>query len=50
MPADRNDQPPTATRVKIPGLTPGKVYCSRARANGAAGSSDWTAPTSKMVM
>jgi hypothetical protein len=40
----------TSTRVDIPGLTPGKVYYARAKANAAAGSSDWTVPTSKMAV
>lgn len=40
----------TSTRVEIPGLTPGKVYYARAKANAAAGSSDWTVPTSKMAV
>jgi hypothetical protein len=40
----------TSTRVPIPGLTPGNVYYSRARAHGAAGSSDWCTPVSKMAV
>lgn len=40
----------TSTKVEIPGLTPGKVYYARAKANAAAGSSDWTVPTSKMAI
>ena len=40
----------TSSRVEIVGLTPGKVYYARAKANAAAGSSDWTVPTSKMAV
>lgn len=40
----------TSTTVDIIGLTPGKVYYARARANATAGSSDWTVPTSKMAV
>ena len=40
----------TSTRVVIPNLTPGKVYWGRARANGAAGSSDWCSPASLMAI
>lgn len=40
----------TSTLVNIPGLTPGKVYYARAKANATAGSSDWTVPTSKMAV
>ena len=39
-----------ATKVVIPGLTPGKIYYGRARAHGAAGSSDWSVRTSKMAV
>ncbi len=40
----------TATRVVIRNLTPGKVYWARACANGSAGPSEWTAPTSAMAV
>jgi hypothetical protein len=40
----------TSTRVKIDGLTPGKVYYARAQAHATAGSSDWSVPTSKMAL
>ena len=38
------------TRAEITGVTPGKVYFAKVRANGAKGSSDWTEPASKMAM
>lgn len=41
---------PTATRVTITGLTPGQTYWARACANGSAGPSEWTAPTSAMAI
>ncbi len=34
----------------VAGLTPGKVYWFRIRANGAAGSSDWSMPACKMAL
>jgi hypothetical protein len=40
----------TATRVTITGLTPGQTYWVRACANGSAGASEWTAPTSAMAI
>ncbi len=40
----------TSTRVRLEELTPGKTYWARSRANGTAGSSDWTVPTSKMAI
>ena len=40
----------TGTRVLLTGLTPGKVYYSRSRAHGAAGSSDWCSPVSLMAV
>ena len=40
----------TSTRVRLEELTPGKTYFARSRANGTAGSSDWTVPTSKMAI
>jgi hypothetical protein len=40
----------TSTRVRLEDLTPGKSYWARSRANGTAGSSDWTVPTSKMAI
>jgi hypothetical protein len=45
------DQPPiTKGRTSIKGLTAGKMYWVRVRANGAGGSSEWTAPTCRMVI
>ena len=44
---------PLTTKARgtvIPGLTPGTMYWFRMRANGAAGSSDWTVPTCKMAI
>jgi hypothetical protein len=40
----------TSTRVEIKQLVPGKMCWARSRANGTAGSSDWTVPTSKMTI
>ncbi len=40
----------TATRVVIGGLTPGEVLWARACANGSAGASEWTAPTTAMAV
>lgn len=40
----------TSTRVLLSGLTPGKVYWARARANGSAGSSEWGGPATAMVV
>ena len=39
-----------ARGTSVSGLTPGKVYWFRMRANGAAGSSDWSMPASKMAL
>jgi hypothetical protein len=36
----------STTRVIIAGLTPGKMYWARVCANGTAGASPWSAPTS----
>jgi hypothetical protein len=36
----------SSTRVRIGGLTPGKVYWARACANGSKGASEWSAATS----
>lgn len=38
------------TRVLLEGLTPLRTKWARARANGAAGSSDWTEPTCRIVI
>jgi hypothetical protein len=40
----------TQTRVTIQGLTPGKVYWARARANGSAGSGEWGGPATAMAV
>ena len=40
----------TATRVVIGGLTPGETLWARAAANGSAGASEWTAPTTAMAI
>ena len=40
----------TSSRVLLTDLTPGKVYFSRSRAHGAAGSSDWCSPVSLMAV
>ena len=38
------------TRVLLENLTPLRTKWARARSNGAAGSSDWTEPTSRVVI
>ncbi|MEO5719739.1 MAG: hypothetical protein ABIR29_14360 [Chthoniobacterales bacterium] len=54
--ADDSDGPWTdrglsnRTRVLLDGLTPLRNKWARARANGAAGSSDWTEPTCRVVI
>ena len=40
----------TTSRVLIEGLTPGTTCWARACANGSAGASEWTAPTSAMAI
>jgi len=40
----------TASRVLIGGLAPGEVIWARACANGSAGASEWTAPTTAMAV
>src|SRR5260370_1273021 len=40
----------TSPRVVIGGLTPGEVIWARACANGSAGASEWTAPTTAMAI
>ena len=40
----------SASRVIIGGLTPGEVIWARACANGSAGASEWTGPTSAMAL
>jgi hypothetical protein len=40
----------TVSRVVIGGLTPGEVIWARACANGSAGASEWTAPTTAMAV
>ena len=40
---------PSATYL-FKGLTPGKMYWFRLKANGAKGSSDWCSPISKMAV
>lgn len=40
----------TATRNTFEALTPGEVYSVQVNALGAVGESDWTAPTSRMVI
>lgn len=40
----------TTSRVKLGSLTAGKVYWARARANGAAGSSDFGGPATAMSL
>ncbi|HSU85536.1 MAG TPA: fibronectin type III domain-containing protein [Chthoniobacterales bacterium] len=40
----------SSTRVVISGLTAGTKYWVRVKANAAAGSSEWTAPTCKMAV
>lgn len=38
------------TRVMFDGLTPGKMYWGRVRANGTAGPSDWSSPATAMAL
>lgn len=38
------------TRVLIDGLTPGKTYWARVRANGTAGPSEWSNPATAMAV
>ena len=38
------------TRVTLTGLTPGKVYRARVRANGTAGPSEWSNPATAMAV
>jgi hypothetical protein len=40
----------TKANIAFPGLTPAKMYWFRLRANGAKGSSLWTAPTCKITI
>ena len=40
----------SSTRVLLDNLTPLRTKWARARANGAAGSSDWTEPTCRIVI
>ena len=40
----------TSTRVLIGGLAPGETMWARACANGSAGASEWTAPTTAMAV
>ena len=40
----------TAARVTIGGLSPGETIWARACANGSAGASEWTAPTTAMAV
>lgn len=40
----------TKSNVTFSGLTPGKMYWFRLKANGAKGSSDWCTPISKMAV
>ncbi len=40
----------TSTRVVIGGLTPGEVIWARACANGSAGASEWSTPTTAMAI
>jgi hypothetical protein len=37
-------------QVKLTGLTPGKVYWARVRANGTAGPSEWSNPATAMAV
>jgi hypothetical protein len=46
----KDELPSTSTRVSIHNVTPGTIYWSRVRANGAGGTSDWTAPASVMAV
>jgi hypothetical protein len=44
---------PLTTKARgtvVSGLTPGKMYWFRMKANGAKGSSDWSVPTCKMAI
>ncbi len=41
---------PAAPRVIIGGLKPGETLWARACANGSAGASEWTAPTTAMAI
>lgn len=45
-----NEDISTTCRVIIGGLTPGEVLWARACANGSAGASEWTAPTTAMAI
>jgi hypothetical protein len=38
------------TRVTLDGLTPGKVYWARVRANGTTGPSEWSQPATAMAV
>jgi len=40
----------TTARVTITGLTPGRVYWVRSRANGSAGSGEWGGPPTAMAV
>jgi hypothetical protein len=40
----------STTRVMLNGLTPGKAYWARARANGSAGPSEWGGPATAMAV
>ena len=40
----------TAARVLIGGLTPGETLWARAGANGSAGASEWSTPTTAMAV
>ena len=40
----------TKSAIEVPNLTPGTNYWFRMRANGAKGSSDWSAPVCKMAV
>ena len=40
----------TSTRIVVGDLTPGQMLWARACANGSAGSSEWSAPTTAMVL
>ena len=45
-----NEDISTTCRVIIGGLTPGEVIWARASANGSAGASEWTVPTTAMAV
>ena len=45
-----DDSLSTAARVLIGGLTPGETLWARACANGSAGASEWSAPTTAMAV